>query len=103
MFIGRLQELKELTEEFTSTKKSISLIYGKRRIGKSFLIQEAAKSFKGIVVNHLFVKASYESNLKLLTRSLAISLNIPSSISFNSIFDLFDFIKAQNRFILSFR
>ena len=100
MFIGRLQELKELTEEFTSTKKSISLIYGKRRIGKSFLIQEAAKSFKGIVVNHLFVKASYESNLKLLTRSLAISLNIPSSISFNSIFDLFDFIKAQNKSIL---
>ncbi len=100
MFIGREKELQELSEEFNSQKKSIILVYGKRRIGKSSLIQEASKSFNGLIINHLFVKTSYESNLKLLTRSISIALKLPSSISFNSIFDLFDFIKAQNKEML---
>ena len=89
-----------MKELFHSEKKSVCLIYGKRRIGKSALIQEAAKEFQGIVVNHLCVKSSFEGNLTLLCRSVALALNLPTSIQFATLFDLFDFIKSQNKRIL---
>ena len=76
------------------------LVYGKRRVGKSTLIAEAVKNFDGIVINHLFSKSSYEGNLSLLNRSIMIALNLPVSTNFATIFDLFDFLKAQNKKIL---
>ena len=99
MFIARNKELSELKKEFTSTKKSAVLVYGKRRIGKSTLIKEASKDFDGIVVNHLCVKSSFEGNLDMLTRSIMISLELPE-IKFPTIFDLFNFVNKQNKKIL---
>lgn len=97
MFIGREKELNELYQELKSKRKSAVLIYGKRRIGKSTLISQASKSFDGTIINHLFVKSSFEGNLTLLCRSIMTALDLPKSISFNNLFDLFDFIKKQNR------
>ena len=100
MFIGREREISELLKEYKSSKKSSVLVYGKRRIGKSSLISEAAKAFDGIIINHLFSKTSYEGNLQLLCRSVMMALNLPLSTNFATIFDLFDFIKFQNKKIL---
>ena len=44
MFLGRELELAELSAELKTKKKSAILVYGKRRIGKSSLIEQAAKS-----------------------------------------------------------
>ena len=100
MFIGREKELKELKEELTSKRKSAILIYGKRRIGKSTLISQSLKFFDGIIINHLFVKSSFEGNLALLTRSVMTALDLPQSVSFYNLFDLFEFIKSQSKKIL---
>ena len=97
MFIGREKELSELKEQFGSDRKSIVLVYGKRRIGKTRLLEEALKDFDGIVVNHLCVKSSYDGNLRLICRSVALSFGLSPSLTFSTIFDLFDFIKAQNK------
>lgn len=43
MFIGRKKELEELRGQFSAPGKRAVLIYGKRRVGKSTLIREAAK------------------------------------------------------------
>ena len=99
MFLGREKELALLKDEFETKKKSAILVYGKRRIGKSALISEASKFFDGIVINHLCVKSNYEGNLALLSRSVCSSLFLPE-IQFNTIFDLFDFLKLQNKKIL---
>lgn len=97
MFIGREKELEELRKQFNSDKKSIILVYGKRRVGKTRLIEEALKDFDGTVVNHLCVKSSYEGNQRLLCRSVALSFGLSPSLSFSTVFDLFDFIKSQGK------
>ena len=100
MFIGRKKEIQILKEEFNSEKKSVCLVYGKRRVGKSSLINESIKDFDGLVINHLCIKSSYEGNLSLLCRSVALALNLPVSTNFANIFDLFDFLESQNKKIL---
>ncbi len=97
MFVGREKELSELKNQFKSESKSIVLVYGKRRVGKTRLLQEALKDFDGTVVNHLCVKSSFEGNLRLLCRSVAFSFGLSPSFSVASLYDLFDFIKAQNK------
>lgn len=99
MFVGRKKELGLLKSQFKSANKSAILVYGKRRVGKSSLIANAAKDFDGIAINHLCVKTTYEGNLSLLCRSVCSALELPLA-SFNTIFDLFDFLKAQNKKIL---
>lgn len=99
MFIGRKKELLELKEQFSSSKKTAVLVYGKRRVGKSTLIKEAAKDFEGIVINHLCVKTNFKGNLQLLSRSITLALGFPQ-IEFSTIFDIFDFLKKQGKKIL---
>ena len=43
MFIGREAELTDLRREFAAKRPSLVIIYGRRRVGKSTLIQKAAK------------------------------------------------------------
>lgn len=43
MFVGRKQELSELNNRYNSTKKEFVVIYGRRRIGESYLIKEFIK------------------------------------------------------------
>lgn len=42
-FIGRKNELADLRKELSSPEPSLIIMYGRRRVGKSTLIQEAAK------------------------------------------------------------
>lgn len=100
MFVGRERELSELRDQFNSDQRSVVLVYGKRRVGKTCLIRESLKDFDGIVVNHLCVKSSYEGNLRLLCRSVALSFGLSASFSFSTLFDLFDFLKSQERRIV---
>lgn len=43
MFIGRTQDISRLIKEFSLTRPSLLVVYGRRRIGKSMLLREAAK------------------------------------------------------------
>ena len=99
MFYGRENELEQLHEQFDSYDKAAVLVYGKRRIGKSTLIREAAKSFSGTVIYHLCVESTFEGNLDLLTRSVTQALTLPS-MRFDTLFDLFDFLKTHEKPLL---
>ena len=100
MFIGREKELKALSAELSTWKKKTAvLIYGKRRVGKSTLIHEAAKEFDGIVVNHLCVTSTFEGNLELIYRSVSESLSLPN-IRFDSLFAMMDYLGTLDRKIL---
>lgn len=45
MFIGRERELASLKASFSIKKPNITVVYGRRRAGKSFLIQQAARGY----------------------------------------------------------
>ena len=85
MFIGREKELKALSAELSTWKnKTAVLVYGKRRVGKSTLINEAAKVFDGIVVNHLCVTSTFEGNLELIFHRMAVQGKYPDIEDFGS-------------------
>ena len=63
MFIGRDNELKELSEKLNNDRFESILIYGRRRIGKTELIKEAIKNLN-------FVSIYFECKLSLLNENL---------------------------------
>lgn len=100
MFIGREKELKALIGELSSWKKKTAvLIYGKRRVGKSTLIKEAAKKYDGVVINHLCVMSTFDGNLELIYKSVSESLSLPN-IRFDSLFAMMDYLKTLDKKIL---
>lgn len=75
--VGRENELAELQRELRSWKrKTAVLVYGKRRVGESTLINKAADSFEGVVINHLCVISTFEWNMALLYQSICTSLSL---------------------------
>ena len=97
MFIGREKELADIKNELTSwNRKTAILIYGKRRVGKSTLINHASKGFDGIAINHLCVSSTFDGNLELICRSVSTALGLPP-IHFDSLFALMDFLAKQDR------
>lgn len=60
--IGRRKEVKELQELFSSGKSEFVAIYGRRRIGKTFLVDEALKG--KITFRHAGLSPIDESNNK---------------------------------------
>ena len=100
MFIGREKELKALSAELSTWKKKTAvLIYGKRRVGKSTLINEVAKVFDGIVVNHLCVSSTFDGNLEFIYKSVSESLSLPN-IRFDSLFAMMDYLGTLDKKIL---
>lgn len=97
MFIVRQKELKQLTTALSDWKrKTAVLIYGKRRVGKSTLIKEAAKCFDGVVINHMCVSCTFEGNLELIYQSVSDSLSLPN-MCFDSLFAIMDFLKTLDK------
>ena len=99
MFVAREKELGVLETQFASRSRTAVLVYGKRRVGKSTLISQAAKGFDGMVVEHVCVQSSFEGNLELLCRSIGKSIGMPT-LRFGHLYDLFDFLKSRRERIL---
>ena len=100
MFIGRNKEFEELQSELDNwNRRSAVLIYGKRRVGKTTLIQRAADSFQGIVINHICVSSTFEGNLELIYKSVSDALGLPM-IRFESLFAMMAYLKTLDKKIL---
>ena len=57
MFVGREKELKQLNNAFKSKNKELGVIYGRRRIGKTKLIDRFVNDKP-----HLFFQAKEDSS-----------------------------------------
>lgn len=91
MFIGRERELASLKEFFDRDGIGMTVIYGRRRIGKSTLIAEFVRDKKNIF--YTATKVGKARNLELFSRQVT-NLFMPGveNISFHTTEAVFDFI-----------
>lgn len=94
MFIGRKQELNWLEDQYQSGKFEMSIIYGRRRVGKTTLISEFIKDKKAIFF--LATQASAETNLEFFSSEVlrVLQPDLPPT-SFRSFDDAFTFISDR--------
>lgn len=94
MFIGRERELKALQELYEQDGFGMSVIYGRRRIGKSTLIVEFVKDKKTIF--YTATKVGKEKNIELFSKQAAAALDPAfEDAVFSSLESVFDFITKK--------
>lgn len=90
MFVGRERELKALKDVYDKNGFGMTVIYGRRRVGKSTLIREFIKDKKAIFYTATRVGA--ERNLELFSKQvmdvLAPSMSTATFKSIESVFDI---------------
>ena len=70
-FIDRIEELKTLENEYNRSESSFVIIYGRRRVGKTALINEFLSNHKGHHIYFLATRESEEQNLKAFRNQVA--------------------------------
>jgi len=94
MFIGRENELKSLQKLYDKSGFDMSVIYGRRRIGKSTLIAEFIKDKKSVFYTASRVGA--ERNLELFSSQVTSELDPSlSEVKFLSLEAVLDYISAK--------
>lgn len=68
MFIGRTQELNELEKLYQSPKFQMAVVYGRRRIGKTRMIQEFIKGKTAVYM--MAVESNLAANLELFSAAI---------------------------------
>lgn len=68
MFIGRQKELAKLNKMYASDKLEVAIIYGRRRVGKTTLINEFCKDKKTILFPA--IENNAEENLEILSGAI---------------------------------
>ncbi|MCR4651029.1 MAG: ATP-binding protein [Lachnospiraceae bacterium] len=94
MFIGREKELKALKSVYEKEGFGMTVIYGRRRVGKSTLIKEFVKDKK--VIFYTATKVGPERNLELFTKQVLDVLEPSiSDATFPAIESVLDLISAR--------
>ncbi len=70
MFVGRHQELEQLNQAYQENDFQFTVIYGRRRIGKTSLINEFLKDKKAIY--YVALEENAEDNLKRFSDAISI-------------------------------
>lgn len=95
-FIGRDEELNIIKNELKKDKMSSFLIYGRRRIGKSELINESIKEEDAIKIIYECKQTSEKNNTESLAKLMCEALNI-SQLKFDSFENLLRFIFNESK------
>lgn len=100
MFIGRQRELTELREKLENDRFEAVLIYGRRRIGKTALIRQAAEAFHGRFLYYECRRSLFSDNLDGMNRLL--KHDFGHTFSFQEFHDILNFVleKAEKERIL---
>ncbi len=102
MFVGREKELNILNNQFRSDKFEFTVIYGRRRVGKTAIINEFIKNKKAIYFTG--VESNAKQNLQNLSQSiLSFEQGIPIESEFSSFQAALDFVfqkSLQERVVL---
>ncbi len=93
MFVGREKEINELQKVLTADKKAAVLIYGKRRVGKSYLITEVLKTLSCKKIYYECLDGDYAENLQQFTVRIRREFENPY-LSFSSFQDAFDYLSG---------
>ncbi len=103
MFIGRLQELNTLNRLYASDKFEFAVIYGRRRVGKTALMNEFIGEKK--VIYFTGVESNAKQNLENFSQSIIeCNTGIPASTSFASFQAALEYVfhlAEKNRIILA--
>lgn len=97
MFIGREKELNELEKLYAADQFQMPVIYGRRRIGKSTLIQEFAKNKKAVLFTA--IESSAQRNLELFSQNIykILAPELPALSAFPTFEAAFDFLNEFAR------
>ena len=94
MFIGRERELRALQEQYDKTGFAMTVIYGRRRVGKTTLIAKFIEGKKAIF--YTASKVGADRNLELLAKEITAVMDPAyENASFASLEDLLDFFTAK--------
>ena len=106
VFRGRQRELDILTRLYGKSGFSMAVVYGRRRIGKTMLINKFVKDRDCKCISFTAVERSENELLSMLSDTVlnALAPDMEGSISFKSFEDIFNFIgkKAQKERIIFF-
>ena len=91
MFIGREKELALLQQDYIG--KAV-MVYGKRRVGKTTLIQKALKSSSYRTVYFECLKGTMQDNISGLVQELVRANLLPVPLNFSTLQDVFAYLNA---------
>ncbi len=97
LFVGRESELKKMEEDFSSNESNLYVIYGRRRVGKTTLLEKFIENKNAIYF--LATEESEESNLKQFQRVAyeKTKTGILRSENKLSWYDIFDVISSADQ------
>ena len=101
-FIGRKEELEKLNRAMQADGMNVSLIYGRRRVGKSELVSQALSKIRGKKLYYECKQVAEGSNVNGLSEILSESMGLPK-LAFSSMESLLDYIfelSAKEKIIL---
>ena len=90
-FIGRVAELTKLKRELASDEMRMTLIFGRRRVGKSELVKQAIKELQTKSIYYECKQITEESNVQGICEVLSENLGLPK-LGYRSIEPLIDYI-----------
>ena len=96
MFITRTEELSKLSDAMKQSGHA-SLVYGKRRVGKTRLIKEALKQQRQSVIYYECIKGTVQENINAFVKLLSELQVLTFSSSFQSFADVFAFLNSLPR------
>ena len=90
-FIGRKQQLSKLIRVITSEHMSFSLIYGRRRVGKSELVKQSLKQTNAKSIYYECKQTTESNNVESICSLLSDLFNLPK-LGFHSIEEILDYL-----------
>ena len=101
-FIGRKEELEKLNRAMQADEMNFSLIYGRRRVGKSELVSQALSKVGAKKIYYECKQVAEESNVNGLSEILSESMGLPK-LGFSNMESLLDYIfelSAKEKIVL---
>ncbi len=101
-FIGRKEELEKLNRAMQADEMNFSLIYGRRRVGKSELVSQALSKIRAKKLYYECKQVAEGSNVNGLSEILSESMGLPK-LAFSNMESLLDYIfelSAKEKIIL---
>lgn len=98
VFRGRDAELKLLDRKYNQSGFNMVVLYGRRRVGKTRLVNQFIKEHDGKYISFTAVERGEKELLSMMTEAVLLSLapDMLGEISFNSFEKIFDFVGKQS-------